>query len=213
MKRWTPVIAGLAAAAAMALLARPHFPPESLPLRLLFLAAAMYVLAVFLASTMALLITHFVQSRRAGFHRTDALRTGVAAVWVGPLVLLLSGRSRWAMAASVALVASIAGLWDTIEPGESRRFVSALCASVCLQIAMVAAIAGYTRVGALMAGAGTAALMWARPEREPTRFTLPRALPRVALAIVLTVIALAPYLMRMGGGDDDGGAARSNGGR
>jgi len=202
MKLRTPVIAGLSAAACVAVLARPTLRPRSLPWNVLPPLAVFYVLTVLLASAAALIVIYFILARPAGFYQV-ALRTATAAVWLAPLSLLLYWRSLWATLAVLALVASLAGLWNTFE-GDIRRFVSALGVSTCLQLALVAAMMNYPRVAALVAGVSAAALLWLRPEREPKPFTLPRAMPRLVLAMILTLLALAPYL-KLNPGSDGGG--------
>jgi hypothetical protein len=178
MRLRTPVIAGLSAAAYVAVLARPTLRPRSLPWTVLPPLAVFYALTVLLASAAALVVIYFIQARPAGFYQV-ALRTATAAVWLAPLSLLLYWRSLWATLAVVALVASLAGLWNTFE-GDIRRFVSALGVSTCLQLALVAAMMNYPRVAALVAGVGAAALLWLRPEtRAETLHAGPRdAAPR-----------------------------------
>jgi len=85
------------------------------------------------------------------------------------------------------------------------RFATSLGASVCLQAALVAAIADYPRITAMMAAVSAAILVSIRPERLASHFTIPRVAPRIALAIILTAFSLARFLrvQRISGGSDD----------
>ncbi len=182
-------MAGVATAAFTAWQLRPRLAPNSLSIRALLIVSAAYVLSIFLAAAAAVFIT-----RRFKNSRQENLRIAAAIVWMAPLFLFVFYGSSWSALTGAILGFCLATLWrSTIE---NQRFIRSLQVSTILQLALIATLAGHSRVAALLMAAGTAILVRLLPGRRASRFTMPRMLAQIALAIVLVTMSLSPFLIR-----------------
>jgi hypothetical protein len=126
-------------------------------------------------------------------------RTAVVAVWLAPLAAFLASRSLWAAVAAIALGVAVARL-ASISPASERprkMLLYTFGVAFLVQTALVALIAGPSAGAALLAGVGAAALaltIRANGWRIPDAVSTGRDSRGIALAMLLTLFALAPFL-------------------
>jgi hypothetical protein len=211
---WPP-LAGLAVALLVDWLFCPAPRAPTLSGWGLFLNAIPYVLLTAMGGAAGAAV--FVrQSRKSKQRDLIVTRVAAAVVWCAPLVVLVASRSVWAMVPLVVLVAKliprfpirtasaapVAGsdIFDLPDMRLLRQLPSSLWAAVCLQAAAVAGLAGYPEVAGPMLAMTAGVLSWhAARSRAPQQTGSGRPMLGIALAAVVTILAMMPYL-RMGGG-------------
>jgi hypothetical protein len=227
-----PPVAGVAIAVLLDWLLCPAPRPPTLTIWGLLVHAIPYVLLTALGSGFAAGV--FVESAKG--RGTIAARVAGAAVWSAPLIVLMAGRSPWALVPLVVLVASATLLFpagtgaegevgtrsdlsiapdalDLPEVRLLRQLPASLSTAFCLQAAAVAGLADRPLITALMLAVGVALLsrQAVRAGPEPRRTGLTRESLMIALAGVFTIVAMLPYVAT-GSGSASSGHGRGDGG-
>ena len=196
--QWLPPIGGLLAATLVACFACSWPAVHSLSPRDLIGVALGNVLEVFFANVVTVWALYAIVPRARGINvcldvrlnvRPLILRTSLAALWLAPLALFIRENSPWAMAAAVALVASVvqsfhwlyranpyegahaieespllAGNRNPLSGPQSspglRRQILGVGAAFCAQTGALAAFAGYPSRAAVLMGITTAFWTW-----------------------------------------------------
>lgn len=216
-----PTIAGLVAALLLAVFALPIPPRHVLGEYELLVRAIAYVLAVASASIAA-----------SRFFRPPGdlvLGTAAAAIWFAPLAVFLAEGRGWAAVPLILLAATatalfarnrppavdppdVGGIFSTPNPRLLRQLPSSIAASLGLQFAAVAVMFDHPISAAALLAVSTALLSW-RATRFQQRLrspTIPRALGRLAFAILLTILGLLPFLPAHPGSNGNANAAQAN---
>ena len=155
------------------------------------------------------------------------VRISLAALWWTPLCLFIQQNSIWTLSAMAAFTIVVVGIFSSLQDDPNRASAESLseqdlqlfrfqplvrpylsiCAAVCAQIGVLAAFAGRSFIAALLVA--LAFSIWSssfgfyggwqdQQGSRGSKFQSQRMLS-AALSIVLTVVALFPYLRRTHG--------------
>jgi hypothetical protein len=180
---WFPTALALAIAGSLAWLVRPMPPPRSLLWSSLWVIAARYVLLAQLGGILAQWLGHAGLPNRSRRLLFDPLLGAAAMAWLAPLILFLRQTSWWAILAIVIVASSavpaiysgfheLAGEHPREAPSDSgiltvprsasaiRQLVPALAAAICLNFALLAALASRPIWATILGGVSAAIVGW-----------------------------------------------------
>ena len=154
----------------------------------------------------------------------SVLRTSLAAIWFVPIVILLREGSGWAAAITAIVSGSATtsfrprhGLYDVVgaeeqpylslladgaslpnPPHRHGHLFSAVIMVLLAEVATVASFAGTAFIAAIMAAVSAALWAWffrdGKPASQNSGRTKPKVVRTFALAVLVTVVCLIPYL-------------------
>jgi len=232
LSRYVPPLAGLLAGGIVALTS--GLPPSThLPWTQLLGLAVQETFEVSLASVLTAAALCAVISRRYKVE-TDriVIQTSLAALWLLPLAICIGQNSVWIVAIAAIFTVTVArsffaprddapqaGSQESNDNPDEAEWLSdrlfghegsfqtrvSFAAALCAQIGLLAALAGYSIIAAVLVGIGVSTWTWSFTQYAPELQQLAGAQPfrrhrllTSALAFLFTLGALTPYLLTTG---------------
>jgi hypothetical protein len=207
LNNWLPQSIGLLSAAVIAVLATAP-PAHSYNWPRLLGASAFIVILTTAVCAIAMALTYVVLAPKPDVGQAIR-RTSATAAGFGPFVILLQQRSLWAPAVAAFLVWTILPARVDSKPHQTK-FAGSITAAVLLQIGAAALLGEESIIAALAFGLAAAPILWRiRQERSLRGPFRPRAI--IAIAALLAILSLTPYLPVKYGYSAGGAFATANG--
>ncbi len=222
LPKWLAPSGGLFAAAAIAYLGVSLPPRRTLSWPDLLQLAAGRLALVFVACAATVWSFRFIKlANRAPDVEVSALSTSLAAMWFVPIAILLHEGSGWAAAitalVSASVTISIRPLYDVVgaeeqsyhslfaddaglpnPPHRQGHLFGAVIMVLLAEVATVASFAGTAFIAAIMAAISAALWAWFFREEKAaphnSGLAKSKGVIAFALAVVVTVACLIPYL-------------------